>query len=116
MNSLDKLNNKNLLDDFNPVIQTGTENLLEFPERKEILTNDWAEENGQEYDLNLVRFKDQEVTLSCAIMANDDTAFWLAYNAFFAEVTKPGFQNLYIWDRSKTYGYSIKKPGLLKRH
>lgn len=115
MNALDKLNNKNLLDDFNLIIQTGTEQLLEYPERKETLTTDWAEENGQDYDLSLVKFKDQEVTLSCAIMANDDTAFWTAYNAFFAELTKPGFQNLYIWDHSKTYQVFYKKTGSFKK-
>ena len=115
MNAYDTLNGKNLLNMFNMVIQTGTEQLLEYPERKDTLTNDWAEENGQDYDLVEVRFKDQEVTLSCAIMTNDDTAFWVAYYAFFTEMTKPGFQNLYIWDHSKTYQVFYKKTGSFKK-
>ena len=83
MNAYDTLNGKNLLDIFNLVIQTGAEQFLEYPERKETLTNDWAEENGQDYDLELVKFKDKEVTLSCALMAPDDGDFWPYYQSFF---------------------------------
>lgn len=81
MNAYDTLNGKNLLDIFNLVIQTGAEQFLEYPERKETLTNDWAEENGQDYDLELVKFKDKEVTLSCALMAPDDGDFWPYYQS-----------------------------------
>lgn len=114
MNAYDTLNGKNLLDIFNLVIQTGAEQFLEYPERKETLTNDWAEENGQDYDLELVKFKDKEVTLSCALMAPDDGDFWPYYQSFFSEVTKPGWQNLYIWDHSQTYKVFYKKTGNFK--
>ncbi len=105
----DKLNDKNLLSMFSFVIKTGTAQLLEFPERKEGVTNDWREENGTETDLDLVRFKDKEVTLDCAIVTDTDTEFWTAYNAFFAELTKPGLQSLFIFDHSQTYQVSYKK-------
>ena len=54
-------------DRFGCVLQTGTAELLSFPERKEVNTQDWREENGSEYDLQLPVFKDKEVTLNCAI-------------------------------------------------
>ncbi|ODM52219.1 hypothetical protein BFF93_15675 [Elizabethkingia meningoseptica] len=105
----DTLNGKNLLSDFNLVIQTGTAGLLDYPERKESLSNDWAEENGQEYDLSSPKFKDKEVTLSCAMMAPDDGDFWFYYQAFFSEIAKPGWQDLYIYDHSQTYKVFYKK-------
>lgn len=111
----DKLNNRNLLTDFGLVIQTGTAGLLEFPERKEVATNDWREENGQEYDLELPVFKDKEVTLSCAIVADDDAGFWTNYNAFWAEIKKAGWQSLYIYDHGMTYQVWYKKSGSFKK-
>lgn len=111
----DLLNTKNLLSEYLLIIQTGTAELLQFPERKEFLTNDWREENGQEYDLALPTFKDKEVTLNCAIVADTDTQFWTAYNAFFAELTKAGWQDLYIHDHSKTYSVFYKKSGSFKK-
>ncbi|MDV4078133.1 hypothetical protein CMT44_04105 [Elizabethkingia anophelis] len=114
MNSLDALNGNNLLNDYNMVIQTGTEDFLLFPERKETLENDWAEENGSDYDLSLVKFKDKEVTLSCAIKAPDEGDFWPYYQAFFSEITKPGWQSLYIADQSQTYDVFYKKTANAK--
>lgn len=111
----DLLNNHNLFDDYSLVIQTGTADLLQFPDRKEILSNDWREENGGEYDLALPTFKDKEVTLNCAIVTDNDEDFWTAYNAFFAEITKAGWQNLTIDDHTKTYKVFYKKSGAFKK-
>ncbi|WP_172917180.1 hypothetical protein [Capnocytophaga canis] len=105
----DKLNNRNLYTDFGLIIQTGTAELLNFPERKESLSNDWREENGKEYDLSLPRFKDKEVTLTCAFMADNDELFWENYNAFFAELTQAQWQQLYIADHSRTYEVFYQK-------
>lgn len=111
----DELNGQNLFNNFELVIQTGTAELLAFPERKESLSNDWKEENGTEYDLDLPKFKDKEVMLQCAIMASSDSDFWLNYNAFFDELKKPGYQNLKIWDHSQTYRVFYKKSGSFKK-
>ena len=111
----DTLNTKNLLTEFGCVIQTGTAELLSFPERKEVNTQDWREENGSEYDLQLPVFKDKEVTLSFAIKADDDTDFWTKYNALFDELKKADWQDLYIYDHSKTYQVYYKKTGNWKK-
>lgn len=111
----DTLNTKNMYSVYGLVIQTGAEHLLEFPERKETLSNDWREENGKEYDLSLPRFKDKEVTLKCAFMADDDTAFWTKYNAFFTELTKVGWQALLISDHAKTYQVFYKRTSNFKK-
>ncbi|NAW52177.1 hypothetical protein GNY06_12595 [Elizabethkingia argentiflava] len=114
MNALDTLNNKNLMTHFKLVIQTGIENILEFPQRKDTLSN-WGEENGQEYDLEMVRFNDKEVSLNCVIVADNDTEFWIAYHAFFSEITKPGWQELFIHDHSQTYKVFYKKTASFKK-
>ncbi len=105
----DKLNNKNLWTDFGCVIQTNTAELLTFPERKESLTHDWAEENGKQYDLTTPRFHDKEVTLKCLFIAENEAEFWQGYNAFFAEWKKSGWQSLYIDDHAQTYQCFYKK-------
>lgn len=89
MDFKDKLNNI-LLSNIGVVIMTGTEELLAFPERKEVMENDWAEENGGDYDLSSPKFKDKEVTLKMAILADDNVQFWQYYNTLFAELKKRG--------------------------
>lgn len=99
----DKLNGDYLLDNYGLIIRTGTAKLLQYPTRKEPLSNDWMEENGREYDLESVRFDDKEVVLSCAFMADDDVEFWCFYDRFFAEITKSGWQKLWIYDHTRSY-------------
>lgn len=105
----DTLNTRNLFNDFGLVIQTGTAELLEYPERKKTLENDWIEENGKEYDLTAPTFKDKEVSLKCAVMADNDTLFWNKYDALFVELSKPDWQKLFIYDHAKTYDVFYKK-------
>ncbi len=111
----DTLNTKNLFTEFGLVIQTGTAELLAFPERKESLSNDWREENGGEYDLAMIRFKDKEVNLNCAILADNDDEFWDAYNSFFDELAKDGWQTLYIDDHTKDYKVHYLKTSSFKK-
>ena len=99
----DRINGNNLLSKYGMVIQTGTAGLLIFPERKSYLTNSWRERHGEERDLSLPKLEDKEVMLSCAFMADNDADFWANYNAFFTEITKAGWQSLYIDDHSKIY-------------
>ncbi|MGG5507900.1 MULTISPECIES: hypothetical protein [unclassified Myroides] len=106
---MDTLNTFSLKDAYNLIIQTGTAKLLEYPERKEPLQNDWLDQNGTEYHLDRVFFKDKEITLQCAFMAPNDVVFWNKYNAFFSEISKAGYQKLYIYDHGKTYDVFYKK-------
>lgn len=111
----DTINHKNMYTTFGLIIQTGTAGLLIFPERKETLANDWREENGTEYDLSLPRFNNKEVVLNCAFMADDDVSFWRNYDAFFAELGKPNWQQLYIADHGRSYSFFYKKSGEFKK-
>lgn len=99
----DKLNNKELKATYGLAILTGREKFLSFPERKEPLSFDWQDENGQEYQLQKVYFKDKEVVLKCAFLVDDNVMFWEKYNAFFKEVTKPNYQSIYIDDHDMSY-------------
>lgn len=100
---MDTLNTIDLKTAYGLVILTGTEKLLEFPERKEPLKTDFLDHNGTDYYLNTIFFKDKEVTLNCALMADDDTAFWAFYDAFFDAIAAVGKQDLFIYDHGKTY-------------
>ncbi|WP_052910369.1 hypothetical protein [Riemerella anatipestifer] len=114
MDFKDKLNNI-LLSNIGVVIMTGTEELLAFPERKEVMENDWAEENGGDYDLSSPKFKDKEVTLKMAILADDNVQFWQYYNALFTELKKEGELSLYVFDHDQTYKVFYKKSGNFKK-
>ncbi|MCU7543480.1 S9 family peptidase, partial [Riemerella anatipestifer] len=110
----DKLNNI-LLSNIGVFIMTGTEELLAFPERKEVMENDWAEENGGDYDLSSPKFKDKEVTLKMAILADDNVQFWQYHNALFTELKKEGELSLYVFDHDQTYKVFYKKSGNFKK-
>ncbi|MEC5393926.1 hypothetical protein [Bergeyella sp. RCAD1439] len=110
----DRLNDL-LLSDIGTVIMTGTEELLAFPERKEVLENDWPEENGSEYDLSEPKFKDKEVTLKMGILADNDGLFWDYHGDLFNELKKPGLLSLYISDHEETYKVFYKKSSNFKK-
>ncbi len=107
----DKLNGRNLFNDFGLIIQTGTAKLLEFPTRKEPVTFQWFDENGSQYDLEKPKFEDKEVVLHCAFLAENNTQFWQKYNSLFAELSKKDWQQLYIFDHDHAYEVFYKKSG-----
>lgn len=111
----DTINGKNLKNIFGLIIQTGTERLLEFPERKESLSNDWEDENGKEYDLAAPKFKDKEVSITCIIIADNDTQFWNYHQLFLAELQLPNYQSLFIEDHGKTYQVFYKKSNNFRK-
>lgn len=114
MNFKDKLNNE-LLSNFGTVILTGTEELLAFPERKETYSNDWAEQNGEEYDLSAPKFKDKEVSLKLGILADNDVQFWEYHRRLFAHLKREGILKLYIYDHSREYDVFYKKSSSFKK-
>lgn len=111
----DLLDNLDLKENYGLVIMTGTEKLLEFPERKEPLNFEWLDKNGTHYDLDEPYFKKQEVTLSCAIMADNDSQFWMYYNAFFERWKLPHIRLLFIDDHSRVYKCFYRKTSNFKK-
>lgn len=112
---MDTLNTIDLKTTYGLVILTGTEKLLEYPERKDTLQVDFLDHNGTDYYLDTIYFKDKEVTLNCAIMAVDDVQFWAFYDAFFAAIATTGKQDLFIYDHGKTYQVFYKRTGNFKK-
>lgn len=112
---MDTLNTIDLKTAYGLVILTGTEKLLEYPERKEPLQTDFLDQNGTDYYLSTIFFKDKEITLNCAFMADDDTAYWVYYDAFFAAIATTGKQDLFIYDHGKTYKVHYKRTANFKK-
>lgn len=104
-----------LLKKIGTILLSGAEELLTYPERKEVIENDWAEENGGEYDLDNPKYKDKEVTLKFGILASNDVEFWKHYEALFKELSKPEFQRLYVGDHSRHYAVFYKKSSDFKK-
>lgn len=112
---MDTLNTIDLKAVYGLVILTGTEKLLEYPERKEPLKTDFLDQNGTDYYLDTLFLKDKEITLNCAFMADNDTQFWTNYDAFFSAIATVGTQSLYIDDHGKTYQVFYKRTGNFKK-
>jgi len=112
---MDKLNNIDLKATYGLVILTGTEKLLEYPERKEPLQTDFLDQNGTDYYLDTMYLKDKEVTLSCAFLANNDMQFWAYYNDFFSAITGVGTKQLYIEDHTQGYNVFYKRTSNFKK-
>lgn len=110
----DKINDE-LLSDFGTVILTGTEQLLAFPERKDTYSNDWAEANGEDYDLATPKFKDKEVSLKMGILADNDQQFWDYHRRLFAHLKREGALKLFVFDHSREYDVFYKKSSDFKK-
>lgn len=86
------------------IVIEGNGQFLLFPQRKESLSYEWAEVNGRDVDLSAPRFKDKEIKLRCAFVADTEAEYWDKRNAFFTELAvKPGRKKWYINDHQREY-------------
>lgn len=103
MNYGDTLNSKNIFTEFGVSIFHGRENLLKLNERKAVNTVDFADIDGSAYDIDESRVKDSEVVLNCVFSPEETDEFWQKHEKFMLELSKPGWQKLFIKDHNKTY-------------
>ena len=100
---------------FGVGVESGSDDLLQFPDRKDSISHDWEDENGVDVDLTRVFLKEREATFKCFILANDETDFWNKYNLFLSYLTKPGTRRLTITEHGRDYFIYYKKSNAYKR-
>ena len=91
-----RLNNFDFYDTFGFVVESGSNDFLKLPTRKEPYSKNWGDENGTEYDLSHPFFEDAPATLTGAIIANNEADFWNKYYTFWGLLKSPGALTLYI--------------------
>ncbi|WP_343302845.1 hypothetical protein AAHN97_14970 [Chitinophaga niabensis] len=83
--------------------RAGTDALLQFPERKESISHDWADENGLDIDLSRVYLKEKEFSLNISIQAAGESDFWDKYHKFLNMLRQPGLRRLEVSELASSY-------------
>lgn len=109
------LDGKSLYGVFGIGVESGSADLLKFPDRKDSTSHDWLDENGIDIDLSRVFVSSREATFNMWLIAASEEDFWNKYNTFFGFVVKPGLRRLTITEHGKDYYVYYKKMGTLTR-
>jgi hypothetical protein len=95
---------------FGVLFLKGTQNnLLQPPKRKASLTNNWREYNGEETDLTEARYESKDVSVPCALIADNEADYWRKYQGFFDLVMSDGIHSLFIRELSKEFDFYYKE-------
>lgn len=81
---------------FNVVVESGSDDFLKYPSRKESITRDWADANGLDVDVSSVFFNARDISLRCAIITDDPDNFWEKHLAFIAQWALPGMHRIQV--------------------
>jgi hypothetical protein len=100
---------------FGVGVESGSDDLLKFPKRKDSTSHDWLDENGIDVDLTRVFLESREATFDMWLMADNEDDFWTKYNNFCAYMVKPGLRRLTIAELGKDYFVYYKEMKTLSR-
>lgn len=90
------------------ILRGGDYDLLSFPARKPVPTNDWFEEDGIEVDLSDVAFSEKEVALKCYLKGVSTLDFLTKLTALKNILIAPGMRSLLISTMNKTFSLRFK--------
>ena len=97
--------------------EDGSEQFLQYPERKQPLSYNWKERNGTEYDLvSTPTYEDRSFKLKGWITGINEADFWNKFNALWAVLNTTGYRTLSITDLNKNFQLFYKRnPSLTKK-
>lgn len=85
-----QMDGKDLWAAYNLFVESGSDDFLKYPARKESITHDWQDSNGIDIDTSRVYVGPRDVTLRCAIIVDSEDMFWQKYTGLIADLTQPG--------------------------
>jgi hypothetical protein len=98
------------LNDFGfVVLKKSMSDWLLFPDMKEPFLHDWKDQHGLEVDLSHRYFKEKNVTLKIAFIADSELDFWNRYKACEEALSAPGLRNIYYRELDKEFGVYYMK-------
>lgn len=98
------------------LLEGSLDDLLKYPKRKAVKSNNWAEADGIDPDLSEVSFEPKTVKLSFLMEAGTLESFWLQYRKLVADLSAPGYRafdliagmtNRYRFSAGASYGLPI---------
>lgn len=97
------IDGKDLWDTWGIFVESGSNDFLKFPARKDSTTHDWMDSDGIDVDLSLPFFEDKKISLKCAMIATSEAEFWRNYDAFVGEWAKSGTRDLSVKEFDRTF-------------
>lgn len=97
------IDGKDLFLVFGIVVESGSDDLLKYPERKDSESYDWQDENGVDIDLSRVFFGSREINLQCSLHAQNESDFWEKYHSFLATLAQPELRRLEVTELSSSF-------------
>ena len=83
---------------FSIIVESGSSDFLKYPSKKESITRNWSDADGIDIDLSAIFFNARDISLRCAIIADDEADFWLKYEAFIVQWKQPGVHRIAVGD------------------
>ena len=104
-----KLNNVDMYTAYGFFGKDGASNPLLTPrKRKPVYSNNWAERNGAEWDLDApVKYEDRQLTLSGYVIGISESDFHTKFNALKAVFANTGYQVLSCVDLGSGYDAKV---------
>lgn len=85
------------------VVTSGVDDFLKFPERKESITHDWMDKDGIDVDLSSTFLKEKDISLSVALIANNEADFWDKYEKLLNHFRRPGTRRVEVTELSRSF-------------
>lgn len=96
-------------------VESGSDDFLKMPKRKESITHNWQDENGLDVDLSRVFLEAKEIELKCHIIADSEADFWENYNRLLTTLTKPGVRRLSVTELGRDFFVYYKECNIYTR-
>ncbi|MEX6691267.1 hypothetical protein QTN47_27405 [Danxiaibacter flavus] len=81
---------------FGISIESGTDDFLKYPAKKDSITHDWQDANGLDVDLTKMFFNARNISLRCNVIVDNEEQFWQNYQSFLAQLAKPGYRRIQV--------------------
>lgn len=96
-------------------IESGSDDFLKMPKRKDSIMHNWQDENGIDVDLSRVFLEPKEIELKCHIIADSEADFWDNYNRLLTKLTQPGVRRLTIAEFGRDFYVYYKECNIYTR-
>lgn len=94
---------------FSVIVESGSDDFLKYPSKKESITRDWSDANGLDIDTSQVYLNARDISLRCAILADSEEDFWSKYNGFLKQLTLPGSHRIQLAEFGLRSFYCVYK-------
>lgn len=88
---------------FGVIISKGLDEFLRIPERKDSITHDWMDRDGIDVDTSNTYFKERDISLQVALIANSESDFWNKYEKLVNQLRKPGTRRIEVTELARSF-------------